>query len=249
MTSGALHIFSQYEAAFEFPCFVTDLIKLVIGEYRNAPSDLVANSEFETRHRIHLNAILKASGLSKDDRRISKYSFQACLVLLALQDYERLDSSLLYSQSEFQAYYPEYGRLAEAPVLLRFRNIAAVSLTLMKFRNNKGKHLFIATRLSEGKHARYITGSGQSLATTRRLAVLDRENLLLNESMSLGCSDDSGETDQEMEVAMADETYLAALPRHTGGKSSGEVTEVVSEDFAALFRSLSSPLLPSCLDI
>lgn len=251
MSFVAAYIYSQYEAAFEFPSQVMDLIKVAICEYQTTPSELSTNSVFEAKYRGQLNAVLKSSCLGKEDRRVAKYSLQACMVLLALHDYESQNSSLLYSEAEFLSCYPDFGRLAETPVLVRFRNIVAVSLTLMRFENNKAKHLTIATRLSEGKDARYITGSGQSLATTRRVTILERESSFIQ---LLACvtedSTETNESDDFMMVATQEPPpgHASASLGLQAGADQLPVTESVSDAFASVFQSLYNPAMASCLD-
>ena len=45
-------------------------------------------------------------------------------------------------------------------------------------KNHKNHLLDIATRISEGKNMKYITGSGQTLATTRRVMIYEREGMI-----------------------------------------------------------------------
>lgn len=169
-------VYAQFEAAFEFPQCVMALIASAIQEHYMSPSVHAAYHKFETKVRLELNAVLKGSTLNKEDKRLARIALKACFVLLALHDFEVSDTSLLYSEDVFLTHYPEFVGLAEVPLLLTFRNIIAVSLTLMEADNNKAKHLTIATRLSEGKDARYVTGSGQTEPTSRRTLIFERES-------------------------------------------------------------------------
>ena len=77
--------------------------------------------------------------------------------------------------------YPEflnipYEREKELVLLLNFRNFMKVCTTAFptaKFQ--KAHFLDIVTRLSEGHHMRYVTGSGAKAATERRVLIYERE--------------------------------------------------------------------------
>lgn len=172
----AISAYAQLQTAFDVPKCMQELIQNVITEHERSPCDLTTYSDFETRHRMQLNVLLRDSTLTAQRKRLAKLTLKACLVVLAFRDYETNDPSFLYSESEMLTQYPELCNSTELAVLARFRNMIAVSLTLMAALNNKSKHLTIATRLSEGKKARYVTGSGQKAATNRRVFILRRES-------------------------------------------------------------------------
>lgn len=168
--------FSKFQAAFEFPCVITDFIQKVICDYSFSPSDLKANLKFMKNWSLKLNGVLKGSGLCPEDKRLARISLKACFVLLTLEYHESKNADILYSSDDFIANYPEFAGASDMEVLRRYRNIIAVSLTLLEADNNKTKHMDIAVRLSEGKAAKYVTGSGQTSATTRRVAIFERES-------------------------------------------------------------------------
>lgn len=181
LSPTAISIYAQIQAAFDVPKILASLLRAAITEHLQTPSNLATYAEFEHKYRLQLNTLLRDSTLSAQRKRLAKLTLKTCLVVLALRDHEASNSSFLYAdESELLRHYPEFAGVEELPLLLRFRNIAAVSLTLMPLDNNKAKHLTIATRLTEGKHARYVTGSGQTPATNRRVTILDREGRLVN---------------------------------------------------------------------
>lgn len=180
MSVRAQLLYSKFEAAFEFQKCVMDLISLAINEHCSSTSDFIPYEKFETKYRLQLNVVLKGSTLTKEEKRLARIGLKACFVLLAYDDYQLNNSSLIHSEATFLTNYPELRGAYGLPLLVKFRNIIAVSLTLLEAENNKSKHLIIATRLSEGKHVRYITGSGQTEATTQRVMIFEKESRLQN---------------------------------------------------------------------
>lgn len=178
MTERAVQLLAKFEAAFEIPELMKKLIRKAIQEHLTCPSDLAAYSSFETNCRLQLNALLRGSALSREEKRMARIALKGCLVLLAYEDHKAARSRILCNSSRMVSFYPEFATCTEFRLLLKFRNIIAVSLTLMGAENNKAKHLIIATGLSEGKQARYVTGSGQTEATSRRVLILTRESQL-----------------------------------------------------------------------
>ena len=50
-----------------------------------------------------------------------------------------------------------------------------LGIVLQPAKGHKGHLMDLITKLTEGKHAKYICGGGQSLATTRRVQVYENE--------------------------------------------------------------------------
>lgn len=176
--SFIMSTFSKFQAAFEFPTEMMEFIEKVICDFYKSPCDLALCPKFMRNWSLKLNTLLKGSSLlDKEGKRLARISLKACFVLLTFEFHETMNNTnLLYSVYDFCAYYEEYAGELELDVLVRVRNYMAVSLTLLEAENNKTKHLEIAQRLSEGKYARYVTGSGQTDATTRRVRIYERES-------------------------------------------------------------------------
>lgn len=134
--------------------------------------------------RKRLNAMLKiyrkkATSVGEEERgkevtKASRIALCGLYVLLAFEQARRSRSDLILSMDQFVEKYPQFAGV-EDRALLAFRNLMAVSLTLEEAKNNKAFHLEICARLSEGSAAKYITGSGQSSATSRRVSIYERE--------------------------------------------------------------------------
>ena len=73
-------------------------------------------------------------------------------------------------------FYPSFEGIDEMElhVLARFRAFMVAALQLIKAKNNKTQLIAIASMLSEGRL--YITGSGQTAATSRRVLIYDVES-------------------------------------------------------------------------
>lgn len=234
-------IYAKFEAAFEFPTSVMELVFLAIREYCEPESNTFEFHKFETKYRLWLNEVLRYSTLDKDQKRLARIALKACFVLLAWHDFETDGAALLYDEKRFLESYPEFERNAELPVLLKFRNIIAVSLTLMEADNNKAKHLIIASRLSEGKHARYVTGSGQTDATSNRVLILNRESGYIPAVRNVVNAGEgqvaSGPAEQEMNLY--DAYHQDALALVTAADASR--AERMDVTFSTLLSSMAPP--------
>ena len=63
----------------------------------------------------------------------------------------------------------------ELQLLLKFRNLMRIATLVIKAKNNKGHLLELVTFMTEGGGHRYITGTGQTLATTIRVQIYLQE--------------------------------------------------------------------------
>lgn len=262
-------IFSHLESAFDVPSVIASLIRRVIGVHLSSPSYPPTYFVSERSYRLQLNALLRESTLSNESKRLAKLTLKACLVLLAYHDCITSGSSLLYTEAQLREEYPGFVGTEEWAVLLIFRNYLAVSLLLMVAENNKAKHLTIATRLSEGKQARYVTGSGQTPATTRRVLILEQESrrirpLILNSSGTfIGAPPMNGHHTAHEEQDSQSAAESAELERYSNSSlnwelldqhylhcqgvgeqpplHSGVADESVNAVFAALFDPTGSP--------
>ena len=84
------------------------------------------------------------------------------------------------SIEQFLEQYPEFANdehinQEEIGKLLVFRNVMCIALQCIPFKKNKNRLLEICTHIAEGNTAKYITGSGQTAATARRVIIYEQE--------------------------------------------------------------------------
>ena len=138
------------------------------------------------RHRKDLNKILKdhrdmekvkcveASKLAKEVSTKARIDLSGCYVLLTFKQMLQDNSSEL-SVERFLERYPRFATAEDLPALLAYRNYMVAALKVMPAKNNKALLMSICARLSEGAGVTYVTGSGQSAATTRRVSIYECE--------------------------------------------------------------------------
>lgn len=102
------------------------------------------------------------------------------LVFLLKSDYSSFTSSLVMKDLEsFLEKYHEFQGCglddAELHALFTFRNVMVVALCAIPARNHKNHLLEIVTKIAEGRHVKYVTGGGQTKATSRRVLIYSRE--------------------------------------------------------------------------
>lgn len=115
------------------------------------------------------------SCLKKDDEK--RLCFETALVMLYLRRPE-CEKLIIRTPQEFLKRFPEFHEIddrAQLHVLLQWRNVMKVAMEVIPARNHKNHLLDIVTRITEGKHYKYITGSGQTLQTQRRVLIYERE--------------------------------------------------------------------------
>lgn len=113
---------------------------------------------------------------STDPRRLC---FEASFLLLSYPYVVNLSPcGLMSSIEELLRCYPEFETCPgdELAKLLHFRNFMAVAVCLLGDGSNKGRFLHLITHICEGKDVKYVTGSGQSSATERRVLIYLRES-------------------------------------------------------------------------
>jgi hypothetical protein len=145
---------------------------------------LQIRQENDISNAIALDICYRSVGEKKmkpnDHRRLC---FEAALVLLHYPTIlQRDDGELMNSVQELFVKYPEFlatGANAvdakEAENLLKFRNFMYVAVQLISPHNHKNHLLELVTRLTEGRNVKYITGSGETLATSRRVKIYRKE--------------------------------------------------------------------------
>jgi hypothetical protein len=182
MSSTRSSIKPAFVAAFSPESFLANFYDDVIRVYELQASSVTETSM--TVFRKKLNGMLKiyrkkmtAAGEEERGKEVTKASriaLSGLFVLFVFEDARRSGSGLLLTVDQFLEKYPRFAGV-EDRALPAFRNFMAVSLTLEEAKNNKAFHIEICARLSEGFAAKYITGSGQSAATSRRVSIYERE--------------------------------------------------------------------------
>jgi hypothetical protein len=108
-----------------------------------------------------------------DEKRVC---FEAIFIMLYALRPE--NSRLIHvTTSDLLNHYPEFQDVDECElnILLTFRNVMRVAQELIAPRFHKKHLLQIVTRIAEGRNQKYITGSGQTAATNRRVLIYERE--------------------------------------------------------------------------
>jgi hypothetical protein len=123
-----------------------------------------------------------------DDTRLIYESGFVLLYLLLTENVPQQDGSIsaasagscCVTSEAFLTRYPEFRHDAriddrERANLLRFRNMMVICQRVIPAQGHKNHLIDIVTRLVEGKHVKYIVGSGQSDKTSRRVFIYRRE--------------------------------------------------------------------------
>lgn len=113
-------------------------------------------------------------GNEKNERR----EFLESVCILALWSSGKMDPWFITSIEELMRSYPEFEELdpAEKSRLFHFRNVMVVALKLIRADNNMGYLIHLVAHLTEGKDAKYVTGSGQAASVSNRELVYRRES-------------------------------------------------------------------------
>jgi hypothetical protein len=103
-------------------------------------------------------------------------AIRCCLVLLLEKD-SKYHSLFWTDRSQLIEQYPSFKDLdgQELSYLLRFRNMLKLALNIIPPRLNKNKLIDVAARL-EGSGKQYVTGSGQTAPTARRVKIFEDES-------------------------------------------------------------------------
>ena len=155
-----------------------DLIMRTEPQYRN----IGMAYEAAEKHIQAADKLARFNGqaISKLKRiNVAKLSFECALVLLNTSTDHSL--SLYWNMEKLNAMYPEFNLIQfeydkEIALLLNFRNVMAVALTLFPTAKHQKAHLLdIVTRLTEGYYMRYVCGTGEKPSTQRRVLIYERE--------------------------------------------------------------------------
>jgi hypothetical protein len=114
--------------------------------------------------------------LKKEDER--RLCFEVAFIMLFNFHRRSHHFHLMYNSVEtFLVHYPTFRGLDETELstLLTYRNVMKVAQILIPPKNHKNHLLDLTTRIVEGKNQKYITGSGQTVATARRVLIYETE--------------------------------------------------------------------------
>ena len=109
----------------------------------------------------------------EDERRLI---FEAAYVMTLFM----MPSSRQYiisSIEELTGKYPSFVRVEEKELmtLLKYRNMMAIAILVLPPKSKKAHLLDLVTRIVEGNDVRYITGSGETVSTRRRVTIYETE--------------------------------------------------------------------------
>jgi hypothetical protein len=109
----------------------------------------------------------------EDDRRlVFEAAYVLCLYLMPQ------GQVCLWSNTDAMLEsYPSFNRVDEheLSILLQYRNVMSVAMLVLAPKSKKAHLLDLVTRIVEGNDVRYITGSGETAATRRRVAIYENE--------------------------------------------------------------------------
>ena len=144
------------------------------------PSDFERfNEEFKKRFTtgVRYGRSSDKQVLTAEQKSYCREALYACLTFIQCVRWVRVGSPKVFDEGDLVREYPSFGSDAdqkELSELLRFRNFAKALLSLLPAgKECKGKILYIAGKLSANKI--YSTGKGQSVETTRRVQIYERE--------------------------------------------------------------------------
>jgi hypothetical protein len=158
---------------------IVDAVRIALEEFNKT---LTVN-QCQEGVSIKLASEIASQILSEDIKRLNrrvekKLIFEAALILLfsiRSPDCGSLQIDMASFLEEYPDFAPDRVGQEEAEKLLLFRNMLCVALLLIPARFNKGHLLDLVTRIMEGHHVQYITGSGETAATRRRVKIYETE--------------------------------------------------------------------------
>lgn len=110
-----------------------------------------------------------------------RLAFETAFVMLFMRkpEHQSFLSNLIFKDlTPFFEKYPEFQTDIddlEISLLLTFRNVMAIAQSVIPAKKHKNQLLDIVTRITEGRSQKYVTGSGQTEATSRRVLIFSRE--------------------------------------------------------------------------
>lgn len=185
----------------------------------------------------------KVDRLKKEDEK--RICLEASFIMLIIS---RPDSSacLIKSKEEMLAKYPEFGSSTdnELRTLISFRNVMVIAMQSITPRYNKNRLLTIVTRIVEGRTKRYVTGSGQTECTSKRVLIYERESGIIPVSRPR-CS--SGRDSDEDVIEEYDYESLMKHRKRVNAKKNRNSTAAVANDLADEEAEVETPPKRTCV--
>lgn len=119
---------------------------------------------------------MNTNKLKKDDE--IRLVFESAFIMLYNFMTKEENKHLMYEDTaKLLEHYPTFHDVSEAEkrLLLTFRNVMKIALMIIPAKNHKNHLIDITARIAEGKNQKYITGSGQTSATARRVLIYETE--------------------------------------------------------------------------
>ena len=134
--------------------------------------------KIEIAYDVATKLDLSIAKLKPDAER--RLCFEAGLVMLAYYQISNTGTGLYKTVGQLLQRYPELDvdppmPTKELEALLLFRNVMVVALGLISASGSKNHLLDLVTRIAEGRSVKYITGSGERVATSCRVLIYRRE--------------------------------------------------------------------------
>lgn len=127
------------------------------------------------KRKMYINDLEKEASECQYEQRLY---FDAVFLLLYLSMKREILKSLFCDEDEFLDHYGDLCHSLvndEINTLVLYRNIMKVAMTIIPASGNKGLLLDLVTRLVEGHQRKYVTGSGATIETKRRVRIYENE--------------------------------------------------------------------------
>jgi hypothetical protein len=127
------------------------------------------------KRKMHINDSEKEASECQYEQRLY---YDAVFLLMFMSMKRESLKSLFYTQDEFMQQYGDLCQsmsLDEIDTLVLFRNVMKAAIMTVPAFGNKGLLLDLVTRLVEGHHRKYVTGSGATIETKRRVQIYEHE--------------------------------------------------------------------------
>ena len=166
--------FSTLNTKTDFESVIRDSLPVIYQEISSQPYE---HADISKLGRITVSVINEDVGFlsQKDETRLC---FEVAFILMfQFVHRERIMTELNIDMNELLEKYPEFIPLDEdeKKSLLLYRNVMKVAMHIIPAKNHKNHLLEIVTRMTEGRDMKYVTGSGQTAATTRRVQIYEIE--------------------------------------------------------------------------
>ena len=157
------------------------LAQPTIKKFINAAKDIVKNANVANNYETwNMEAVLNAAGIAKHNWTKESYMSVALWVLFFSITGEHYPTAQLKYQNvksfleAYEGYFNDMEPM-EQETLKNEANWFKLVSVLLPPSKNKGLSIQVVPRLVEGWYAKYVTGSGQTDATKRRVHIFEKE--------------------------------------------------------------------------